>query len=416
MIFMASIQSRDRVIAVLFKVYLAYLSFMLFTSVLTYTRLLGIWNHVHALFLIQRGFDLIFITFFCFYFGSQLKLPRLYYLLFLLPVYPLILGVFQGNSLLTLVNDFVLYLFVLVKILIFKAIFTSIKDFSLFERWLGRYIKYTVVMAVLMLVCAYGLSYLGYKFYFQAPLDITYVSSYFAASGSYLGLFFLLCYAALSGKRMILIGMFVVILCALFKRFRLQLATIFRWLGGLLCVMVLVFTVDLSEVPGLSKVAELTAKSEEWDGEGFADLISRLDPSRYTEVVSLWRSLDAVDLFLGKGFGYRYQYDLSILNFTLDNKESHSNSHFTPMGVISKFGFIGLLLWSVFLMALLVKSFRYARGNPFSFAAFVFLLSLIAQSMLAFTLFGNLFFPLVAGYILSLTRVNLSRVPNLAPR
>jgi len=324
-----------------------------------------------------------------------------YLVLLVLPLYPTLIGIVSKNSALTLINDFALYLLLLLKIPIFTCLFSS-KDFrAIFIRWINRYLSYSMFMVVIMLFIAYSLKFAGFVFYFQAPLEITFVTAYLAAQGRSFGVFFLLIYAFLSAKRMILIGVCVTIVSALLIRNKYAFISLFKILLIGLALSFILSLFDLSQIAGLSKVdAALNIFSGESDG--FMESFSRLDPSRYTEIVSLWNSIESSDFIFGQGFGYRYQYDLSLLDYRLSNYESHSNSHFTPLGVLSKFGIFGSVLWLCLFTTLLIRAYKYRKKDAVAMASFLFLISLIVQSFFAYALFVNVFLPVIAGYILSL--------------
>ena len=109
--------------------------------------------------------------------------------------------------------------------------------------------------------------------------------------------------------------------------------------------------------------------------------------------------MDVIDYVLGKGYGFRYFYFDSV-----EMEEAgvtHSNSHFSPAGILLKFGFVGVLLWTLLFIALLIKSFIVRKISYVDYANFAFLLSVLIQSLFAFLLFTNPILPMVIGLIMS---------------
>lgn len=385
----------------LFKWYLAFLFILLFSNVLSYVRALGIWNHVHALIIFIRLFDFIFllVSITVFFSVLRVKVSCLSYICWM--AYPLCLGILYFNPVVTLLNDIVLYCMLLMKVWVFRLLFSYPAVINYFHEWIKCYLKYTIFMSVVMLLIAYSLLSMGYRFYFQAPVDVTYIMAIVSSYGQVGLMIFFLLYGLLCGKRMIFIGVLVIAMISIFQGGKRLFVLLFIASFLFFCGLFLHLYFDMDNVQGVGKFVSLFEKGL---GEGDLSLMERfkeIDPARYLEVVSLWNSMSGIDFWVGKGFGYRYEYDLSILDYSLINYETHSNSHFTPLGIVSKFGFLGLFFWIIFFSYFIYKSFSQRKISHYHFANFLFLVSLIVQSFMAFSLFTNILLPIVLAYILS---------------
>jgi hypothetical protein len=115
--------------------------------------------------------------------------------------------------------------------------------------------------------------------------------------------------------------------------------------------------------------------------------ISEISSARDTEIETLTSLMSTKDYLFGKGVGFVYElegYDTNV-----------SNSHFTPLGLLSKYGIVftvGLYLFIFFIMS----KYKKETGDSIAFLSIVFILS---QSFFSYSLFVTPIMPVCLGYL-----------------
>ncbi|XOV79191.1 MAG: hypothetical protein ACFHVJ_20125 [Aestuariibacter sp.] len=301
-----------------------------------------------------------------------------------------------GNQFLnrTFMTDMIVYYTFFFKIFIFYHLFKDIKYVNQYHRFLNSYTFWAVVVGVLTISIMTLLKNYGHKFYFSSSPDITFAYAMSIVKGNTIGSYFIMLIGVLSGKRMLFVGLSVIFLLS-FRRYvsstRHNLIMVAVILGGMLFLE----TTNYLALPGIAKIQQVFST----EASDFVELLQKAAPHRFNEVLSIMYVMEWYDYILGKGFGFRF--------FWLGNEElheagiTHSNAHFTPFGLVSKFGILGASLFFIMFFYVLRKAFKLRKESPISYMNYLFMVSILIQSLFAYILFNNTLVPLVIAYVLS---------------
>ena len=371
--------------------------------ILSMFRLIGIGNIPWIILSFEHVVNVFSILFFLLLVLNSkiiIRVRRIDFLIFLVVLYPIVLGVVSGNVGITFFNDSLIFTAFIIKIIIVRSILInySLGNITVFSKFQKRVIKFSITSAVLVVILGQIFIRLGYQFYFQTPAEVTLAASISIVNNQYYLFLFFLLYSIISGKRMIFVGVLVVLLLYVFKKANFkQKSIIFLVLPMVIMVFGSLLTyLDPSGVL-LSKINSLynsvIAASE--NTTNIKDFFSSIDIGRTFEVLSLWASLDSEDLILGTGYGYRYEYD-SLLSFegNVDfGDDTITNAHFSPIAVISKFGLVGFSVWSYYIFIHIIQ--RSKKTSKLEIACRFALISLLFQSLFSFGFFINMFTPVL---------------------
>jgi hypothetical protein len=106
-----------------------------------------------------------------------------------------------------------------------------------------------------------------------------------------------------------------------------------------------------------------------------------IDPGRYVEYVSVRPHLSGPKIVFGLGYGFRYR----LIDFEA-SQESVSNAHFTPLGIVLKFGLVGVSMWLAAFFYLFLGVYPRTK---IEYAAHVSLFGIFVQSLFAYGFFIN---------------------------
>jgi len=373
-------------------------------------RLTGIFNITPYSLFLYRLLDLALIITFLLFWRQPVKMRLAELIMIFFVLLPVVTGIFNGHVNITMANDLATYLFFIIKVIIFRTLLISIymryhpdTFFATFSRSL---IKLSLVIAIIGLTLALYISSKGVAFYFQSASEIKLAASLAIASNNIILSLSFLTIALLSGKRMIFIGILLMFLIAFMRsqRFRNQntlfiaFALAFVFILGSLSVFPL-FS-DLSQSASYVRV-DTTIRDIKaavtYESDSLNEILFVLAPARYAEAVSLWRSLTNIDVLIGAGYGFRYTVDvpLFIANNFVVTGETVSNAHFSPIGIVSKFGIVGFVIWTIYLLTGLKALIAGPRTSWFRFGCALAFCAIWIESLFAFGFFINLFTPFV---------------------
>lgn len=378
----------------IYKLVAIYYSAQLFILVISgasVIRQLGIFDITRLLLVASWFVDLAFVVLMTLSIRKWVFPSYLFWPVLLFCVAPL-MGVLNKQFNHTFVTDIVVYTTFFLKILIFHQLFSVSHYANQFAAFLVKFCKWAVFVGVLTVGSMYVLSFAGHEFYFSATPNITYSYALTVISGNTLYSYLVFLLGLATGKRMIIIGLFVIFVLT-FRRFSL------RWKEFLFLSVVVFLGFSyisinaIESIPGVSKVQLLL------NFEFSYDKLMELDRHRMSEILGIIHVLEWYDYVFGKGFGFRY--------FWFDNPElqaagvTHTNAHFTPLGIISKFGVIGFISISTMFVTVIWTAFKIRLTRPLAYMNYVFLVSMIVQSMFAYILFNNPLIPLVIAFVMS---------------
>lgn len=378
---------------------LIYVSIQIFSIV----RLIGLLNIAPYYLLCYRVLDVILIGVFVIYWRHPLR-THMFIPLLIVVLYPMLFGIVNGNINVTFFNDFVTYTFFVVKFIIFRtlliSIYARVSPDELFFCFKRRLVRLSLFVAFLSLLTAIILLGMGFEFYYQAPAEISLGAALAITGGNVFVSFLFLVYAALSGKRMIFAGVVAMFLIAYLFSGKFRLGS-FRWI--LVATLILMLVVFVAPVPDNFTASVAIQKfagtfydlNLAWKTAGGAlEFLKLVDSGRYLEVYSLFKELSYLDIIFGAGYGFRYEMDYSVmLELGRSIEGSVTNSHFTPLGIVSKSGIVGLLIWSAVILPGLRALFCDREISQFRFACALALCAMIVQSFFAFGFYVNIFTP-----------------------
>jgi hypothetical protein len=362
-------------------------------------RLLGTPGLPPLLLLLYRLMDAIIVISFLMYCRQRVKVQGTDLLMIIFATYPFLIGIAKGNLSITFANDTVIYYLFIAKIVIFRTILLRIQAVTdldvVFKKLAARLIFWCALFGLVSLSLALLLLGTSSGRYYQAPAEITFAAALALAQGNAITYLVFLMIALAAGKRMVMIGLITIGLFGIFTHARTRRAaarTLF--VTAVLSFIAVASSLLNSDLVFLDKImgtARLVERAVE-QSDSLLEIIMYTDPLRFAEYVSLAPYLTDWSLWLGNGYGFRYGLDYDFAReFGLVTNTDVTNAHFTPLAIVAKFGSVGLIIWVVFVLRLLVSP---AVGRSvLATACWLAFISIIVQSMFAFSFFINIFTP-----------------------
>lgn len=356
-----------------------------------------------------RLFDLAFILIWLGQLSRRMTSSRSAVILIGLCLYPAVLALPQDPHVRTFVNDLILYLGFLAKVEVLRDALRSASAWEEVAHFVRRY-AVVVTLATTGVVLFVYLANLTAVGVFQVQIDITPAGAYAAAAGHVGWLVALALVSAAAGKRMYLAGVLFLLLVTLMRGGR-------SWARSAVLVVVLLigvfalrdFAGRAGQLDGVRRSVETVQSVTQSDVVGLLPLLELVDPIRVAEARSVVSELDERDAWVfGAGYGVRYEIRHPFVDAEVDSGQldrTHTNSHFTPLGVVLKFGLVGLLGWTLVLSAgvlSLAKPRRMTTGTEVFVRRFA-LLGIVVyglESLLAYVFFTAPFVPLLVAIAL----------------
>ncbi|MBF0171710.1 MAG: hypothetical protein HQK87_11615 [Nitrospinae bacterium] len=309
----------------------------------------------------------------------------------------------------SLVTESLLYGLFLLKIVIFSHLFGDRDHRALFVRFLGVYAVVAVLFAVIGVGALMALSSTVPGIYFNLTPQLLFPFIWSMATGGQPMAMFILVVALMAGKRMIILGLLLALALG-FRRWMLHPRGLAS-LGMLVALAALGSGLLVEFSPGAKKsVATSVTLSQALVGgtdesTGWADppvgpvgaLLRRIDRHRYYDARSAVAGMTPLEMVVGRGFGYRYEW------MHVDIGVTFAVPHFTPAGLFMKFGAVGTVAWVFLFGGALYAGWRH-KSEPLVFACLVFLTCLIVQSLFAYVLFANPLTAIAIGYLFARER------------
>lgn len=370
----------------LYRLGLTYLGVSILFEILSqlmFFRLIG-FNAITQVMLVTRlAVDLLFIGVGLNY-GISVNVFRGYVIntLTILTVYGFIVGIIGANDIFEILKDLLLFSSFILKFAIFKAIFLSDNNMDRFYARLQKYCWFTLYVAIVSFVIMRALSSLGFSFYQQGISNVDWFVAYSVATNRPIGAIFGLIVAFLLAKRMVFLSCAVIFFPWIAKRLFALSPKILLSVSAF-AVVVLVMVQFVTEGPETLHYAiridfnEFLDALQHYSMDEVRRILIILDNPRYQESWSALEALGPLGLLTGGGFGFNY-VDVHTGNTV-------SNAHFSPVGLITKFGFVGMLLfYHLFLMG----AFKVIRArHPISVLCGYYVLATVAGSLLSWKFF-----------------------------
>lgn len=306
-------------------------------------------------------------------------------ILLLFAFFNAILGIINnGISVRFFIDVFILFLFIL-KISLIAILARKENIYYLLCHFVKLYVYISAFAAIIGVILFYTIPSNANAYVGLTPVIIPLLifslikSKYFLSFLSFL-------IVILSGKRaMVLSSLIVTMKHFITKRYvSLKISRIF------ILVLISIFIVISFKsftLPAVDKILMTLNSLKSID----LDIIYNLIGPRFSEIFSISSVMNFYDLPLGKGAGFTYDliHNGEVINY------NHANAHFTPIGIISKYGFpIFLMLSLIFFRALIFKS-----ENSLVMFIKLYLIAFIIESFFSYLIFNDRIIQVLLGLI-----------------
>lgn len=378
--------TRRQAYSPLYRLGLTYLGISIlfeFLDQLMFLRLLGFNAITHLMLLARLAVDMIFIGFGLYYGISAWAFRGLVVnALTILTAYGLLLGLIGANDISDTLKDLVLFGSFILKFAIFKAIFLSGDDIGRFFAKLEKYCWFTLYAAVGSFAILFLLKRLGFSFYEQGISNVEWFVAYSAATNRPIGAIFGLAMAFLLAKRMVLLSSAVIFFPWIAKRLFSGNPKIFISVSALAILamaMMQFVTIDPETLRYAVRIEfeEVFREFQNITMDEVRNILIIIDAPRYLESWSALQELEQLGFWIGGGFGFNY--------VDVYTTEIVGNAHFSPIGFITKIGFVGMLVFYYLVLTGAISGIR-AR-HPMAVLCGYYVLSTIAGSLFTWKFF-----------------------------
>jgi hypothetical protein len=344
---------------------------------------------------IKFGLDIMFISFNF----QHLRFKQIEVFLIILIIINLFVGIFSFPPSIKHLTDFLSPCFFVAKVAIIRHYVNVAVNRSLFERWVLKYAGVMFWVSLLATIQIYILMryiplYLG-----TTPIVYPYFIKSLASS-NYFGIIMGIMSIILSGKRAILLGAVIItiIYVSYIKKYFGRLVVSTAVLIFVLTNIYLLYEDILVQSPSISKykftVDHVLSDNFVWNDWELIDIISG---GRIGEIKGATGAMNSpFNLLVGMGAGFIYP--LEYIDGTIEPK--HSNVHFSPLGLISKYG---ILFYLAFMFYILNNLFKQSRNQLLTTHVatilFLYTIGALVDSFFAYTFFIDSLLPLGLGYL-----------------
>ncbi|CRK76332.1 MULTISPECIES: O-antigen ligase family protein [Roseobacteraceae] len=383
-------------------------------------RLLGVPGLPPLLLLLYRAMDALIVISFLKYCGSRVKVRGIDLLLLIFATYPFLIGIARGNLSITFANDTVIFFMFIAKIVIFRTILSRIHAVTdldaVFTKPARKLVLWCGLFAVIALAVASVLLGTSSGRYYQAPAELTFAAALVLAQGKIFAYLVFLAIALAAGKRMVMLGLIVIAAVAALAHPKVRKGFIRFLVVGVVFLPVAFIAsssflgsdlVSVNKILGTFRQIERAMEQS----DNLLEILMYTDPGRYVEYVSLLPHLVDWSLWFGNGYGFRYDLDSDFLfEFGMADHLEVTNAHFTPLAITAKFGLFGLMIWIILIAQVL--STRINRKSFAEYACRLAFISMLAQSLFAYSFFINMFVPFyIAMSMVGSRRTKASKLP-----
>ena len=336
---------------------------------------------------------------------TKIKLSKLEILLIGLLFITLFLGILNFPIGRRHFTDFINPLMFILKISIFRQflsfqsniwIKTYIFKFARILFWVGM-----INVAALYIINYFMPIYLGatpiaYPFLIKAMLGSNIKYSSIAIIG-----------VILAGKRAILLGV-IVILVTYYVIIKKKIKSIFYFLIAIffLSSIYIIFQDNVEETQAINKYKNSFNAISSYDFEyDDLDLLNTISGGRISEIQGAFQDFDSpFEYAFGQGVGFVFRWYLSDNIIIQDN---HSNVHFSPAGIISKYGLLFFISLYFYIFLAMIKSrLGWKKSNYLHIFMFLYVIGVLVDSLFAYTLFIDIFLPIALGYLTIYSKKN----------
>ena len=321
---------------------------------------------------------------------NKIKFNKLEILLIFLIFNSLLIGVINnhlnfGRQFLT---DLLFPLFFILKISLFRNIFKRKDAISFIKKNLAFACRLLLIFSFISLFVLFlfkdDINYIGNSIYTSPYLIISFLKSF------NLKVLFTILINVFSGKRAILLASIIIVLFGyLFIKRKFPFSVILTISLSIFFIFTFIFdNADNSKILGKYITTYENLMKNDLDNK-FLDIATA---GRYGEIIGVLEQINSINFFIGSGVGFTYNY----VKISGDLIEYHNNVHFTPLGLISKYGFIFFFLIYIYMIKNLIKIKSY---NLIYVFFSLYIIGLIIELFFAYHIFIDPFLAIAIGFL-----------------
>ena len=322
-----------------------------------------------------------------------IKIKYIELFLLLLIFLSLIIGLINNDFSRSFIVDFINPIYFILKIALFRNFFSKDEVIKFVKENISLASKYLFIFSFLTIIL----------FYIFSTIDNLYVGNGLTThpflilsilSGSIYQTILVFFIVIISGKRALLLSSIFLIIFSQVKIVKkipykfLIIITVFSF------SFYSYFSADLDEYLSLGKYIWTYDKlvESEFDFNLDNELINLASAGRLGEINAAVNKMNFFDFIIGKGVGYKYDY----IDLYGEIVQNYNNLHFTPIGLILKYGF----LYFIFLFYYILKNLKNIANYGYLNIFFgLYLIALLVDMMFAFSIFIDPFLPIALGYL-----------------
>jgi hypothetical protein len=325
---------------------------------------------------------------------TKLKFNKIEILLIVLVLCSVIIGLLNTLSLTRRhISDLTNPLFLILKIVIFRSyIFESIPFLKKFIPLLAKQLFYVGFGSILL--------FFVLSFYKSMYAGITpTVHPFFIdgmTKGNGLSQVASILIILLSGKRALLISSSII--------FILYQILIKKKGKIILYIFVAFFSLSfLISYLGLNVEGISAFEKYKWTYELYMDnkddlnydseILNTLTAGRLAEIQGATKVMSPLDYIIGKGVGFTYTYFSQSLN---EDMTEYANLHFSPLGIITKYGFIFYFVFMFYIFSSLTK---FSTNGYLSILFGLYIIATLIDMLFAYTIFVDPIIPIALGFL-----------------
>ncbi len=325
---------------------------------------------------------------------TKLKFNKIEILLIVLVLCSVIIGLLNTLSLTRRhISDLTNPLFLILKIVIFRSyIFESIPFLKKFIPLLAKQLFYVGFGSILL--------FFVLSFYKSMYAGITpTVHPFFIdgmTKGNGLSQVASILIILLSGKRALLISSSVI--------FILYQILIKKKGKIILYIFVAFFSLSfLISYLGLNVEGISAFEKYKWTYELYMDnkddlnydseILNTLTAGRLAEIQGATKVMSPLDYIIGKGVGFTYTYFSQSLN---EDMTEYANLHFSPLGIITKYGFVFYFVFMFYIFSSLTK---FSTNGYLSILFGLYIIATLIDMLFAYTIFVDPIIPIALGFL-----------------
>lgn len=332
---------------------------------------------------------------------KHLRFKRVEIIILILLLMSVIVGLFNYYDQFDrrVVTDFTNPLFFMLKAILLRQGFKNSEKFEDYFNvtFFKKIVTYTFVSGIVTVIMYYVLNKIKPMYAGLTPMSHpAFILG--LVKGNLVYLLGSLAVIILSGKRALLISSIVILVVYRFKVNGKIISNVFLLsFAILLGVVIFNYGSNTESIAALDKykwtyetIRDSEIKFSLEDESGILDLITA---GRMGEVRGALIEMHPFDFVFGKGVGFTYTYKSFSIE---DNIENYSNLHFSPLGLITKYGV-------PFFLMLLVYFFYCLKGfkNNGVFGVFfgLYLIGVCVDMLFAYVIFVDPLLPIALGYL-----------------